>query len=109
MLLRFLLSAIFVFTIGVTHAQETGLRSITGYGCHKSDGTCYVLFDGPSVSGGPDCIGNQLRWDAKNDANGKSWLAMIMMAAANGKKVSFFVAGCYSPPFPTFSYGSVEP
>lgn len=110
MFLRYLLALVFVCLAGLVHADEdTGARTILGYGCHMNDGTCYVNIDGPAVTGGPECTGTQLRWDAKNNVNGKSWLAMIMMAAANGKKVQFFASGCMSPGFPAFLFGTVHP
>lgn len=110
MLLRYLVGAVFVGLAGMAQADEdTGARNITGYGCHKADGTCFVFLDGPAFTGGPECTGTQLRWDAKNDANGRSWLAIIMAAAINKKKISFYVSGCQSPGHPTFLYGQVEP
>lgn len=86
--------------------EDSGPRGILGYGCHKADGTCYVYLDGAQVTGNPGCSANVLRWSS-GDVNGKNWLAMIMTAAATGKKVSFFVTGCVDPGFPTFSYGTV--
>lgn len=107
---RYLSAAVFTCMAGLAHADEiTGDRNILGYGCHKNDGTCFVFLDGPAFTGGPECTGTQIRWDAKNDVNGKSWLAIIMMAAANKKKISFYVSGCQSPNHPTFLYGTVEP
>ncbi len=107
MFLRYLIGAVFVGLAGMAHAEDTGFRNIIEYGCHKSDGTCFVSLDGPAFTGAPECVGNQLRWDTKGDANGKSWLAMIMAAAASGKKINFYVSGCQSPGHPTFLYGWV--
>lgn len=91
-------------------AEDTGLRAIGGFGCHKSDGTCFLDIDGPAVGGSYGCPSNNVRWDAKNDINGKSWLALVMLAKAQNKKVSFYIASCYAnqPAFPTFQYGSIE-
>jgi hypothetical protein len=110
MLLRYLVGMVLVGLAGMAHADaETGARNILGYGCHKGDGTCFVYLDGPEFTGGPECTGNQLRWDAKGDANGRPWLAIIMAAAVNKKKINFYVSGCQSPGHPTFLYGIVEP
>lgn len=110
MLSRYLAGAVFVCLAGMAQADEdTGARNILSYGCHTNDGTCYVNIDGPAVTGASECSGTQLRWDAKNSANGKSWLSMIMLAAATGKKVQFFVSGCQSPGFPAFLFGTVYP
>jgi hypothetical protein len=110
MLLRSLFVGFFVFVFsgGVYAGENSGARTILTYGCHKSDGTCYVLIDGPPVTGAPECVGNDIRWNAKEEANGKSWLSMIMLAAATGKMINFYIAGCHGP-FPTFSYGTVYP
>lgn len=110
MLLRYFVGAVFVFLTGMAHADgETGARNIMGYGCHKGDGTCFVYLDGPAFNSGAECSGNELRWDAKNDVNGRSWLVIIMAAAINKKKINFYVSGCQSPYHPTFLYGIVEP
>jgi hypothetical protein len=87
-----------------------GYRAILDFGCHKNDGTCYMTLDGPPVTGGPECISNSVRWDAKNDANGKNWLALVMMAKALNKRVGLYISGCYvnQPSLPTFTYGSIE-
>lgn len=87
----------------------TGYRNILDFGCHKNDGTCYVTIDGAAV-GDITCTSNSVRWDSKNDVNGKTWLALIMAAKAQGKRVSFYIDGCYAsqPMFPTFGYGVIE-
>jgi hypothetical protein len=91
-------------------AAEYSFRSILEFGCHKNDGTCYVNLDGPPLTGGAGCVGNHIRWDAKNDANGKNWLALMMMAKALNKRVALYIDGCYvnQPSIPTFAYGSIE-
>jgi hypothetical protein len=57
-----------------------GFRSIVDFGCHNVDGTCYVTIDGNPVSGGLNCTSNSVRWDSKNDPNGKTWLALALVA-----------------------------
>ncbi len=87
----------------------SGYRNILDFGCHKNDGTCYVTIDGAAV-GDITCSSNSVRWDSKNDINGKTWLALIMAAKAQGKRVSFYIDGCYvnQPAYPTFGYGAIE-
>jgi hypothetical protein len=108
-----LLVAAFISTASITsHAAEwSNYRTIMEYGCHRMDGICYVNLDGPPMTGGPGCISNNIRWDTKNDVNGKNWLAIIISAKATGKRVAFQIDGCQPqfPAYPTFLYGHVEP
>lgn len=97
---------LFAFSGNAYADGDTGPRNIVTYGCHKNDGTCYVILDGPLITGAPECAGNDIRWDAKNDVNGKTWLSIIMLAASTGQKISLHVSGCFGQ-FPAFSYGSV--
>lgn len=60
-LIRYFICAFFIFLTNVTQAQDTGFRGIIGYGCHRSDGTCYVLLDGPTFTGG--LIAQALNYD----------------------------------------------
>ena len=100
---------LFVFPV-FSFSQNTGYRSIKEFGCHKSDGTCYVSIDGDPVNV-PGCISNSVRWNSLTDPGGKNWVALIALAKSINKKVSFELNGCYSNQmsFPTFSYGAIEP
>lgn len=92
-------------------AGLSGYRSIQSIGCHRSDGTCYIDIDGPAVTGGSGCTSNSVRWDSKNDTNGKNWLALVMLAKSLNKKINLNIDGCYSPQpsYPTFTFGVIEP
>jgi hypothetical protein len=94
-----------------TAAEVSGWRTIREMGCHRLDGTCFVVPGGAAVTGGPGCVSNLVRWDSKGDASGKNWLALFMQAKATGKRVSLYVEGCYTaqPQDPTFGYGMLEP
>ena len=89
----------------------TGWRSITAFGCHLVDGTCYFDVSGTAV--GPDgCHKRNIRFDSLNSPNGKTWLSLIQIAIATGKKVNFNIAtNCYTnqPAYPTFRWGQIEP
>jgi hypothetical protein len=91
-------------------ADWSGFRTIQEFGCHKVDGTCYMTIDGPPVTGGAGCTSNSVRWDLKDDAGGKNWLALVMLAKSLNKRVGVAVDGCYlpEPMFPTFAYGYIE-
>jgi len=91
-------------------AEWSGYRTVKTFGCHKGDGTCYVDIGGLAVTGASGCTSNSVRWDAQKDTNGKSWLALVMLAKSLNKKIGFYVNGCYAsqPAFPTFAYGFIE-
>jgi hypothetical protein len=88
----------------------TGFRSISDFGCHNTDGTCYLTIDGDEVSGGSNCTSRSIRWDSRNDPNGKTWLALLLTAKSLGTKVGFYVGSCYAmqPVYPTFYWGALE-
>lgn len=94
---------------GVSRAgQETGFRNITSVGCHRSDGTCFIIVDGSGFyGGGATCseIRNEVRFSTE-DANGKRNYMTLLSAYMVGKKVSFYVNGCYvnQPAFQTFDW-----
>lgn len=111
MLFRLIIAVSFASIASIAHGAEwSGYRNILEFGCHKADGTCYVTIDGTPVTGGPSCVRNDVRWDSKNDVNGKTWLALVMFAKASQKKLGFYIDGCYvlQPAYPTFTYGVVE-
>lgn len=100
-----------VFLIGIQHSLmasegDTGLRNITGFGCHLEDGTCYFDIDGSPV-GHSSCLGNNIRFNVIDSANGKTWLSIIEAAYIADKQVQLNISGCYSrqPIFPTFTFG----
>lgn len=107
-----LLLAGLLCVVGPAAASEgwTDYRRVLDFGCHRQDGTCYVTVEGAPV-GASTCTSTSIRWNSKDDVNGKNWLALIMFAKATGKRVGFYVSGCYlpQPVFPTFGHGSVEP
>jgi hypothetical protein len=88
----------------------SGFRAITDFGCHNIDSTCFLTVDGPPVSGGSGCTSNSIRWDSKNDPNGKTWLAIILAAKASGGRVGFNINRCYPAQinYPTFNWGLLE-
>lgn len=88
----------------------SGFRTIIDFGCHNNDSTCFFTVDGPPVSGGSNCTSNSIRWDSKNDPNGKTWLAIILAAKASGSKVAFNINKCYTgqTSYPTFNWGFLE-
>jgi hypothetical protein len=57
----------------VSAVEASGWRTIVDFGCHRLDGTCFVTVDGAAVAGAPTCIQTSIRWDAKNDVNGKTY------------------------------------
>ena len=110
---RLFLTIIFLVSMPVmanTPSGWTGFRNIVDFGCHNVDGTCYVTIDGNPVSGGSNCTSNSVRWDSKNDTNGRSWLVFILAAKTSNLKVGFNINQCYlnQANYPTFNYGSIE-
>jgi hypothetical protein len=103
-----------VFLLGLSGlvygAQSSGYRNIVDMGCHNSDGTCYILVDGSPVTGAAGCSSNSLRWDARSDPNGRSTLALLMMAKSQGLRVSAYVSSCYAlqPIYPQIQYINIE-
>lgn len=93
------------------NAQEgnTGLRNITGFGCHLNDGTCYFDIDGLAV-GPVECVNNNVRFDSINSAGGKTWLSIIQIAITTKRRITLNIEGCYSnqPAYPTFKWGRLE-
>lgn len=89
----------------------TGWRSITAFGCHLTDGTCYFDISGTAV--GPEgCHKRNIRFNNLTSPNGKTWLSLIQIAIATGKQVNFNIATrCYSnqPAYPTFRWGQIKP
>lgn len=88
----------------------SGWRTITAFGCHLTDGTCYFHIDGDAV--GPEgCKNNSVRFNVLKSPNGKTWLSMIEMAYIAKRKVNLrILETCYvdQPAYPTFSYGSIS-
>ena len=90
--------------------ESTGFSELLDIGCHKYNNICYVTISGDAA--GPDtCKSNSIRWDEKNDANGKSILMLISSAFYADKKVNFNVSNtCFSGQtgFPTMIYLTVK-
>lgn len=93
-----------------TASGWTGFRNIVSFGCHNVDGICYVTLDGDPVYGGSGCTSNSVRWDSKNDPNGKTWLAIVLTAKATNARIGLNINRCFvnQPSFPTFNFGSIE-
>ena len=91
-------------------AEWSDYRKIQAFGCHKTDGTCYMTLEGAPLTGAPGCSQTSVRWDVKNDPNGKTWLALVMLAHATNGRIAVYVDGCYvnQPIYPTFTYGAIE-
>lgn len=110
---RLLLALIFIVSMPVmanTPSGWTGFRNVIDFGCHNVDGTCYVTIDGSPVSGGLNCTSNSVRWDSKNDPNGRTWLVLLLVAKASNFKIGLNINKCYAnqQSYPTFNYGSIE-
>jgi len=99
------------FSSASNSAEWSGFRNIVELGCMKSEGTCWVTLEGSAMTGAPGCSSPALRWDVKNDANGKNFYALFLLAQASKKRVALNVDGCYSaqPNYPTFTFGQIEP
>ncbi len=82
---------------GQALATGTGLRTITGMGCHLHDNTCWVLISGTAV-GPTSCRTNTLRFDSSLP-NGKNILSMVTGAYLAGRQANFEVVdtACYTP------------
>lgn len=93
--------------VGVSAYAETANGVITSLGCHNSDGTCWVTFDGFSSSAYCN-HSNNVRWDASTDA-GKRWYVTLLAAQAANKYVSLEVStySCSNQGYPTFLWGTV--
>ena len=85
---------------------NTGWRTLTSFGCHLNDGTCYFSVDGAAV-GPAECLKTNIRFNTKTSENGDTWSSLILAAYLAGKKVHLNIAGCYGA-YPTFSYGEIE-
>ena len=87
-------------------AESSGPRKILSIGCHNYNSTCYINIDGAPITGATGCSSNSIRWDSQNDINGKSTLALMMMASSTGSKVSIYTQSCYSqqPTYPTILF-----
>ena len=98
------------FSYNVSSGEYTGWRKIVDLGCNDDSGTCFVTVDGPAVSGSTGCLNNNLRWDVNNDPNGKSTLALLMMANGLGSRVAIYTARCYaiSPTYSEIAFINIE-
>ncbi|MCP4488100.1 MAG: hypothetical protein GY820_12390 [Gammaproteobacteria bacterium] len=84
----------------------TGWRSITSFGCHLDDGTCYFNVNG-GVVGSAECESSNIRFYTKTSENGDTWYSMILAAYVADKQVDLNIAGCYGA-YPTFSHGKIS-
>ena len=100
------IAILLIISNNLLSAETSGWRNILDLGCHDFDGTCYVTLDGAPVTGSPGCSSNSIRWNAQSDINGKSTLAIMMMANATGSKVSIYTDKCYpaQAAFPQLTY-----
>lgn len=103
-----MLLSFFLSNTGMS-AESSGFRNITDLGCHNGDGTCYISLDGAPVTGASGCSSNSIRWDSRNDANGKATLALMMMAKSLNLKVLVYTSSCYplQPAFPQIQYVNI--
>ena len=96
-----------VFCMSLQAAEgHTGWRTLTSFGCHLNDGTCYFSVDGAAV-GPAECLKTNIRFNTKTSVNGDTWSSMILAAHLANKRVQFYITGCYGS-YPTFAYGQIE-
>ncbi len=103
---------VFCITILITCANSfsaegsTEWQSITAFGCHLDDGTCFFNVTG-GVVGSPECESSHIRFNTKTSKNGDIWYSMILAAYVADKQVKLNIAGCYGA-YPTFNYGHIS-